>query len=166
VKTWTKETPRRIQLSRRRGWRQPRNCVRVDRSTVYGNPFRPSFIAPNEADARARRLGRQVVVRRRHVGNDADLRCVELFQRWARGMALDYRAWLTPEALDVFATLDERRRKLVAALPELYRRLDAGGCVGCWCKPDAVCHGEILLALWRERFTERPVPILFGGREG
>jgi len=31
---------RRIQLSRRRGWRMPRDAVKVDRATRWGNPFR------------------------------------------------------------------------------------------------------------------------------
>lgn len=31
--------PVRIQLSRRKGWRMPRNTVKVDRSTKWGNPF-------------------------------------------------------------------------------------------------------------------------------
>lgn len=31
--------PARIQLSRKRGWRMPKGAVKVDRSTVYGNPF-------------------------------------------------------------------------------------------------------------------------------
>lgn len=32
-------TPRRIQLSRRKGWRMPANAVKVDRATKWGNPF-------------------------------------------------------------------------------------------------------------------------------
>lgn len=31
--------PRRIQLSRRRGWRLPASARKVDRSTRWGNPF-------------------------------------------------------------------------------------------------------------------------------
>ncbi|WP_435102261.1 DUF4326 domain-containing protein [Arhodomonas sp. AD133] len=31
--------PRRIRLSRARGWRMPANTVKVDRSTRWGNPF-------------------------------------------------------------------------------------------------------------------------------
>ena len=39
--------PKRIQLGRRKGWRMPQNTVKVDRSTVWGNPFRvaPGFPA-------------------------------------------------------------------------------------------------------------------------
>lgn len=32
-------TGARIQLRRSRGWRMPRNAVKVDRSTRWGNPF-------------------------------------------------------------------------------------------------------------------------------
>lgn len=33
------ERPRRIRLSRAKGWRMPENTVKVDRSTKWGNPF-------------------------------------------------------------------------------------------------------------------------------
>lgn len=33
------EQPRRIRLSRAKGWRMPDNTVKVDRSTKWGNPF-------------------------------------------------------------------------------------------------------------------------------
>lgn len=31
--------PRRIQLSRAKGWRMPPNTLKVDRTTKWGNPF-------------------------------------------------------------------------------------------------------------------------------
>ena len=34
------DQPRRIQLSRAKGWRMPPNTVKVDRSTIWGNPYR------------------------------------------------------------------------------------------------------------------------------
>ncbi len=33
--------PRRVQLRRAKGWRMPANTVKVDRTTRWGNPFRP-----------------------------------------------------------------------------------------------------------------------------
>jgi hypothetical protein len=33
------DTPRRVQLSRRAGWRMPANTVKVARPTKWGNPF-------------------------------------------------------------------------------------------------------------------------------
>lgn len=32
-------TPRRVQLSRKKGFRLPANTVKVDRSTSFGNPY-------------------------------------------------------------------------------------------------------------------------------
>lgn len=34
------DQPSRVQLSRRKGWRMPPNTVKVDRSTMWGNPWR------------------------------------------------------------------------------------------------------------------------------
>jgi hypothetical protein len=34
------ERPRRVQLSRGRGWRLPPHTIKVDRSTRWGNPFK------------------------------------------------------------------------------------------------------------------------------
>jgi len=34
------EKPIRITLSRAKGWRMPENTVKVDRSTIFGNPWR------------------------------------------------------------------------------------------------------------------------------
>jgi hypothetical protein len=34
------DTPRRVQLSRAKGWRMPDWTVKVDRSSRWGNPFR------------------------------------------------------------------------------------------------------------------------------
>jgi hypothetical protein len=31
--------PKRVQLSRKRGWRMPENTVKVDRTTDWGNPI-------------------------------------------------------------------------------------------------------------------------------
>ncbi|MFA7282813.1 MAG: DUF4326 domain-containing protein [Sterolibacterium sp.] len=31
--------PRRVQLSRKKGWKMPENTVKVDRATPWGNPF-------------------------------------------------------------------------------------------------------------------------------
>lgn len=33
-------SPKRVQLSRAAGWRMPKNTVKVDRSTRWGNPFK------------------------------------------------------------------------------------------------------------------------------
>jgi len=39
-------TPIRVQLNRKKGWRMPANTVKVDRSTIWGNPFRVGIVTP------------------------------------------------------------------------------------------------------------------------
>jgi hypothetical protein len=44
--------PQRIQLKRVKGWRMPPNCVKVDRTTKWGNPFKvgnPGISTPEDA---------------------------------------------------------------------------------------------------------------------
>lgn len=51
--------PRRVQLSRRKGWRMPDNTVKVDRTTKWGNPMRvagPRTTAKQVVDAFRRAL--------------------------------------------------------------------------------------------------------------
>lgn len=46
------DLPPRIQLSRRKGWRMPEGAVKVDRSTIWGNPWRAGEpFYPTAADA-------------------------------------------------------------------------------------------------------------------
>lgn len=33
-------TPRRVQLSRKKGWKMPENTVRVCRPSIWGNPYK------------------------------------------------------------------------------------------------------------------------------
>jgi hypothetical protein len=35
------DTPKRIQLRRTKGWRMPENTVKVDRTTMWGNRWKP-----------------------------------------------------------------------------------------------------------------------------
>lgn len=47
-----KVTPRRITLSRAKGWRMPPNTVKVDRATKWGNPHRVGeCYVPDAAEA-------------------------------------------------------------------------------------------------------------------
>lgn len=41
--------PRRVQLSRAKGWRMPENTVKVDRTTRWGNPYREGITPGNYA---------------------------------------------------------------------------------------------------------------------
>lgn len=86
------ERPIRIQLSRTKGWRMPRNTVKVDRSTIWGNPFTVSD---------ARDLG--------YYGPGLPEFVVDCFIRWLRG---DRSAWMGEES-DTAAAL------ILSRLPEL-----------------------------------------------
>lgn len=49
------ETPRRIQLSRKKGWRMPPNTVSVARPRKHGNPFRVGDFGIPDAEAAVQR---------------------------------------------------------------------------------------------------------------
>jgi hypothetical protein len=105
--------PQRIQLQRAKGWAMPDNTAKVDRSTIYGNPFRvESGFSPAQA--------------------------ANQFRRWLAGDAL---------ILEQFPDLEERRQKLLKALPKL-----RGRNLACWCllpapgEPDR-CHAAVLIEL-------------------
>lgn len=42
-------SPRRIQLSRKRGWKMPENTVKVARPSRWGNPFKVAVHGRDEA---------------------------------------------------------------------------------------------------------------------
>ena len=44
-------SPTRIQLRRTKGWRMPENTVKVDRTTRWGNPFKPTMILASKSRA-------------------------------------------------------------------------------------------------------------------
>ncbi len=56
--------PERIVLSRKKGWRMPDGAIKVDRTTPWGNPFRPDDCGGSAAKA------------------------IELYRRWVRGETL------------------------------------------------------------------------------
>lgn len=110
--------PLRIQLSRAKGWRMPTGAVKVDRSTVFGNPF-------TVADCREAGF----------CGTDEEIseRCVEAFRCWLGPM---WRCnWDGPES-------EKARAKLLARMPEL-----RGKQLACWCKPGAPCHADVLIKI-------------------
>jgi hypothetical protein len=113
--------PRRIQLSRRAGWRLPANTIVVSRPTRYGNPF---------TVAEALETGYADTV------DDARRLCVQAFDEWLAG---SNAWWRGPASIDA-------RVLLRAAIPAL-----RGKNLACWCPlTDAQgrpgpCHANILL---------------------
>lgn len=100
----------RIRLQRKKGWRIPAHTLKVDRSTVYGNPFQPG--QPNG-------LG---------WGDVRDT---------AHAVWL-YRAWLTTPARSVLFERD-RHDRILTALPTLAGRNLACWCTaGSPCHADVL----------------------------
>jgi hypothetical protein len=118
------EEPRRIQLSRAKGWKMPENTVKVDRTTVFGNPW--TVAGAKEAGYR---------------GSDHELRgyCVRLFREFVE----DQPGSLTAMLQDA----DFLRTRIRARLRTL-----RGKHLACWCplpapgEPDH-CHASVLLEL-------------------
>lgn len=83
----------RIQRSRESGWRKPANCMIVDRTSDFGNPF--SIASAMDVLGLGEAEARKAVVRE--------------FDPWLRGSRTN---WESDDA-------DQRREKILTRLPEL-----------------------------------------------
>ena len=110
--------PRRVRLSRRKGWRMPENTVSVARPGRFGNPFsKENAIESGYASE--------------DTWQDFVVRC---FRDWLTSASgCDW--WQGPQS-------DARLAYLRANLPDL-----RGKNLACWCKPGAPCHADVLLEL-------------------
>ena len=113
--------PIRIQLSRTKGWRMPENTVKVDRATIWGNPFRVGDTVttvdgtfPIADGAMAVMLFRDLVARDGGFPGRA---------RYGK----------------VFVSIGDVRREL------------GGKSLACWCRPGTPCHADVLLELASEK---------------
>lgn len=139
--------PKRVQLSRAKGWRMPPNTVKVDRTTRYGNPFRDS---ENDRDGEA---SIELANGMRQVVDDwwtAPV-VVRLFEQWMTGALIQEPSFLEPRELVA--------RKWLRPVPDLAPL--RGKNLACWCKPGAACHADVLLLLANH---ERHNASLSGGR--
>lgn len=117
--------PERIQLSRKKGWRIPPNTAKVDRATLFGNPYE---------------------VEKGHVSGGPERWNRE--PRWflhgtayhfatreeAQGKAVDaFRHWINHP---------ENRKHRDMCIVGL-----RGKNLACWCKPGTPCHADVLLEL-------------------
>jgi hypothetical protein len=71
--------PERIQLSRAKGWRIPANTVKVDRTTIWGNPWVPG--EPGSVRMRSGR-GWSALALPMTITVEG---CIDRFRRWVRG---------------------------------------------------------------------------------
>lgn len=113
------DSPKRIQLSRKKGWRMPENTVSVARPTKWGNPFTP--FGCMEAGF----VGTVEQIRNR---------CAEAFKVW---LATPYwrNNWDGPES-------EIARAKMLEEIGEL-----KGKNLACWCPEGAKCHADVLLEI-------------------
>lgn len=129
---------RRVQLSRKKGWRMPEGCVRCARPGKYGNPFYiggyfrmddPDRLAPFGSFAYTEALyGPQAGYTR--IRDNAQ--AVEWFRRYVSGWS------------------PERRARVVMEL--------GGKDLACWCKPSDPCHVDVLLEVANPHNDPSPSP--------
>jgi uncharacterized protein DUF4326 len=129
----TNPKPQRIQRKRTKGWKMPPNTVTVDRSTIFGNPFKVVHVkfVPTSANPEPDEEW--------HVENEGS------FYRFKTKMEA-----LTA-SINLFRTAANRpsdkasswRRKVQFAL----RGKDF---VACWCPLDQPCHADVLLEIANE----------------
>lgn len=109
--------PKRIKLSREKGWRLPSNAVKVDRTTAFGNPYR--------------------------IGEPVDMKQVN---RWGWNFSPEGKRVVCRDAAEAVSRFchclhwDE-------AIHGYVREKLAGKDLACWCDLDRPCHADILLAI-------------------
>lgn len=112
--------PDRIQLSRAKGWRMPKGAVKVDRTTIWGNPWRvEEFYFPGQNSLES-----------------AQAEAVRRFRAALIGFESN-GSYCAP-----IAHPESRIGQILARLPEL-----RGKTLACWCKPGAPCHADVLLEI-------------------
>lgn len=109
--------PRRVQLSRRKGWRKPANTVVVSRPSMWGNPFHVTKAAQ---DHYAHRPDEQMADAMQGVTTTPEA-AVNAFRRYLEETAVG-------------------RFTCVAAKKAL-----RGKNLACWCPPGQPCHADVLL---------------------
>ena len=118
-------SPIRVQLSRRRGWRKPPNCIVVSRPAKWGNPHK--------------------VIE--YGGAWGALIGVDLGDR--NGQILTGFDKLFPTAKEARAYAVELYEQYLATKPELMAQIAElrGRSLACWCPLDHPCHADVLLRL-------------------
>lgn len=120
--------PERIQLRRTKGWRKPEGVITVARPTRWGNPF---FVEPAGPEwglwsIVAVTLGRPISV------------------HGTRDHALD-------AAVDLFELCvhdqEVKPNNILVPTPAEIREHLGGRDLGCWCRLDRRCHGDVYLAV-------------------
>lgn len=157
--------PRRVQLSRRAGYRKPEGAVVVARPSRWGNPFPvagdwivwTALALGYRADKAGRRAAAVALHRAWLTGEPVVLGqgAAPPDDRYANGGVLVFADGAEIEMSEwcrgiagVFSTLTEDRPVLPArpTVEEIRAEL-AGHDLACWCPLDGPCHGDTLLAI-------------------
>lgn len=120
------DAPRRIRLSRTKGWRMPPDTLKVDRSTGFGNPFpiRPCTVTCCGAETGHWSVG-----------------TFDGPGFWVRPTEADARA-LSVRAFRTWLTAPSRAHLVARAQHQL-----RGKNLACWCPLDQPCHADVLLEI-------------------
>lgn len=117
--------PKRIQRSRKRGWRMPEGAVYVGRPSKWGNPYR-AIRGTVWGPSRPIEGGEMVAYSTHAPASNAVEQAVENYWR----------------------DIDCRIRSSLTT--ELIRSELAGKDLACWCPLDQPCHVDVLLKLANE----------------
>lgn len=109
--------PKRIQLSRKRGWRLPDRTVKVDRTTRWGNPYR--------------------------VNERVDLKQVKRWGWQFSRPGLNHICGCSQEAVAKF----RHALFWDSAIHDFVRNELGGKDLACWCSPDQPCHADVLIEI-------------------
>src|SRR3990167_10564012 len=109
--------PKRIQLSRAKGWRMPPNTVKVDQSTRWGNPF-------------VRHADRCLMER-------------EMAVQAFRLLLTDVGVWWS---IPLPWPKGKISAKDPTTVEDVQREL-RGKNLACWCPLDKPCHADVLLEI-------------------
>ena len=126
--------PKRIQLSRRKGWRMPEMALKVDRSTIWGNPFvvgEPSGYGFNDGGDPTPMIAALTLEQ-----------CLAFYADLVRGFLSPE---MHPRGHEWMANF---RRRMNGGHPaEMIRVYLRGRPLACWCKPGQPCHADVLLEM-------------------
>lgn len=120
------EKPRRVQLSRAKGWRMPENTVKVDRTTRFGNPW-------TEGDPGKVRIVKGCEINLPMAVTRAGV--IDRFRRWIAGEFERTHGHPVYEAV------------IPPQTPKPDLSLLTGKNLACWCRLDQPCHADVLLEL-------------------
>lgn len=126
------EKPIRVQLSRKKGWKMPENTVKVDRSSIWGNPFRVG--AP--PDPRTVQRWGWRFKHPEHYSFDFTQQAVEMFASFVYG-----------DDASQFAVTNALRGKSLACWCQLCDAHKNGKTLDTHCDDCAPCHADVLLEI-------------------